>query len=232
MFLKTAVFLFQNRTFTTVTLLIYRFVSITYFINLGLYLYSKSNKPVVEDSTIWKEIKQNDRKALRKLHDKYFHQMYLYASRSTNGNEGLAEELVSDCFIKLWENRKKIEIHESAKHFLFIMLHNHIIDHLRKKKLFTEPLTQDYAVPGDEKFFDDQKQYARLYQAVKKLPDQCRKVLELAIFESLSYQEIAEKLHISKNTVKTQIGRAYKHLREMLDPKDFIFFLIIREKRS
>jgi RNA polymerase sigma-70 factor (ECF subfamily) len=71
-----------------------------------------------------------------------------------------------------------------------------------------------------------------LYQAVKKLPDQCRKVLELSTFESLTYQEIAEKLQISKNTVKTQVGRAYKHLREMLDPKDFNFFLVIRKKKS
>lgn len=158
--------------------------------------------------------------------------MYLYASRSTNGNEGLAEELVSDCFIRLWENRKKIEIHDSVKHYLFVSLHNGIIDHFRKKKLFTEPLKQDFAVPGDEKFFDDQKQYARLYLAVKKLPEQCRNVLELAIFESLTYQEIADKLHISKNTVKTQVGRAYKYLREMLDPKDFNFFLVIRKRRS
>jgi RNA polymerase sigma-70 factor (ECF subfamily) len=186
----------------------------------------------VEDSTIWKDIKQNDKKALRKLHDKYFHQMYLYASKSTKGNEGLAEELVFDCFIKLWENRKRIDIHDSVKHYLFLILHNHIIDHFRKKKLLTVPLADDFKAPGDEKFFDDQKQYARLYLAVKKLPDQCRKVLELSIFESLTYQEIAEKLHISKNTVKTQVGRAYKHLREILDPKDFNFFLVIRKRRS
>ena len=96
----------------------------------------------------------------------------------------------------------------------------------------TEPLEKDFMAPGDEKFFDDQKQYARLYLAMKKLPDQCRKVLELSIFESLSYQEIADQLHISKNTVKTQVGRAYKHLREMLDPKDFNFFLVIRRRRD
>lgn len=186
----------------------------------------------MEDSAIWKEIKHNDKKALRKLHDRYFHQMYLYASKSTNGNEGLAEELVSDCFIKLWENRKTIDIHDSLKHYMFLMLHNHIIDHFRKKRLLTEPLTQEFVAPGDEKFFDDRKQYARLYLAVKKLPDQCRKVLELSIFESLTYQEIAEKLQISKNTVKTQMGRAYKHLREILDPKDFNFFLVINKRKS
>jgi len=207
------------------------FGSYSYPKNKTIFVF-KSNKPVVEDSTIWKDIKRSDKKALRKLHNKYFHQMYLYASKSANGNEGLAEELVSDCFIKLWENRKNIEIRDSVQHYLFLMLHNHIIDHFRKKRMLTEPLGQDFAVPGDEKSFDDQKQYVRLYQAVKNLPDQCRNVLEMAIFESLTYKEIAEKLHISKNTVKTQVGRAYKYLREMLDPKDFNFFLVMWKRKS
>ena len=185
----------------------------------------------MEDKYLWRDIKKGDKLALRKLHEKYFHQMYLYASGSIKGNSGLAEELISDCFIKLWENRKKIDIQTSVKHYLFIMLHNGIIDHFRKRKLLTEPITDDFLAPGDEKEFDDQKQYARLYQAVKKLPDQCRKVLEMAVFESLSYNEIAAKLHISRNTVKTQIGRAYKRLKEMLDPKDFILFLLIGKGR-
>jgi RNA polymerase sigma-70 factor (ECF subfamily) len=181
----------------------------------------------VEDIYLWKYIKQNDKKVLKKLHDKYFYQMYLYAIKTTRGDKELSEELVSDCFIKLWENRKNIDIHYSVKKYLFLVLHNHIIDHYRKKIPITEPLTQDFEAPGDEKFFDDQKQYARLYLAVRNLPCQCRKVLELAIFDSLSYQEIADKLQISKNTVKTQVGRAYKHLRDMLDPTDFNFFLMM-----
>ncbi len=186
----------------------------------------------MEDSLLWRNIKQGDKKALRKLHERYFHQMYLYASKSTNGNKGLAEELVSDCFIKLWENRKGTDIHSSVKNFLFTVLHNAIFDHFRKKKLLTEPLAEDFQAPGDEKEFDDQKQYVRLYLALKKLPEQCRKVLELAVFDSLTYDEIAEKLHISRNTVKTQMGRAYKYLREVLDPKDFNFFLVIKKRRT
>ena len=178
----------------------------------------------MEDIYLWKYIKQNDKEVLRKLHDKYFHQMYLYAIKSTRGDKGLAEELVSDCFIKLWENREKIDIRYSVKKYLFIILHNTIIDHFRKKSLLSEPIEQDFEDPGNENFFDDQKQYARLYLAVKSLPDQCRKVLELTIYDALTYQEIADKLNISKNTVKTQIGRAYKHLRDMLDPTDFNFF--------
>lgn len=193
---------------------------------------NKTNKPVVKDLDLWKNIRNGNKEALKKLHTKYFYQMYLYAIKSTHGNTPLAEELVSDCFINIWEHRKNIEITTSVEHYLFLMLHNHIVDHHRKKRLLTESLSQDFVMPEDEKYFDDQKQYARLYQAVKKLPAQCRKVLELAVYESLTYQEIADNLEISKNTVKTQMGRAYKYLREILDPKDFNFFLVIRKRRN
>jgi DNA-directed RNA polymerase specialized sigma24 family protein len=54
-------------------------------------------------------------------------------------------------------------------------------------------------------------------------------LLEMAVFDSKTYNEIAEELHISKNTVKTQMGRAYKHLKEMLDPKEFSLFIFIRK---
>jgi RNA polymerase sigma-70 factor (family 1) len=182
----------------------------------------------VEHNFLWDEIKKGNKAALKKLHNLYFHQMYLYASRAVNN--GLAEELVSDCFIKLWENRHQIEIHSSLKHYLFVILHNSIIDHIRKKKLLTESLSGEYPVPDNEKEFDEMKQYAHLYRSLQKLPQQCRRILELAVFESLSYNEIAENLHISRNTVKTQMGRAYQTLRQILDPKDFNLFLFIKKR--
>lgn len=193
---------------------------------------NKTNKPVVEDLDLWKNIRDGNKEALKKLHTKYFYQMCLYAIKSTHGNTPLAEELVSDCFIKIWEHRKNIEIKTSVEHYLFLMLHNGIVDHYRKKRVITEPLIKDFTAPASEKEFDDQKHYARLYKAVKKLSPQCRKVLELAVYESMTYQEIADALNISRNTVKTQMGRAYQHLREMLDPKDFNFFLVARKRNT
>ena len=166
------------------------------------------------------------------LHNRFFHQMCLYAARTLRNTNGLAEEIVDDCFIKLWEHRKEIEIHKSLKHYLFLMLHNAIIDNIRKKKLVTEPLADDFPIPGDEKDFDDQKKYANLYKALKKLPEQRRRVLELAIYESKTYNEIAEELNISKNTVKTQMGRAYKQLKEILDPKEFSLFILVRKTNA
>jgi RNA polymerase sigma-70 factor (family 1) len=182
----------------------------------------------MEESQLWEGVKSGNLNSLNRLHVKYFHQMCLYARKSTTDTQ-LVEELVSDCFIKIWENRNKIEIRISIKHYLFLMLRNAIIDHYRIKQLNITGV-EVFPEIADESYFDEQKQYANLYKAMEKLPEQRRKILELAVFEKLTYNEIGEKLGISRNTVKTQIGRAYRFLKETLDPKEFYLFYFFRKK--
>ena len=182
------------------------------------------------EERIWEKIKAGDKKALTDLHDLYFHQMCLYAYKVCKSPE-VVEELVSDCFIKIWENRKKIEIRRSLKSYIFLMLRNGIIDFHRKKQVFYESLDIVLEIP-DEAYFNEQKEYVQLYRAMQKLPEQRRKILELAVFESMSYQQIGELLNISKNTVRTQVYRSYHHLKEALNPKDFYFFHFLNKKST
>ena len=184
----------------------------------------------MEDKRLWKYIKTGDKQALNKLHEKYFHQMCLYAHKSTD-NSGIVEELVSDCFIKIWENRNKINIKISVKNYIFLILRNSIIDYFRKKQIHQETI-DDFPEITDESYFDEQKDYALLYKALENLPEQRRRILELAVFESLSYKQIADKLNISRNTVKTQITRAYRFLKELLDPKDFYLLYFFSQKKG
>ena len=151
--------------------------------------------------------------------------MCLYALKSTS-EEGLVEELVSDCFINIWENRGKIVIKSSVKNYIFLILRNSMIDFYRKKRILTEPI-ENISEPADEEYFDEQAQYAKLYATLENLPPQQRTILKLVVFDSLSYKEIAEKLNISKNTIKTQVARAYRLLKERLDPNDFYLFLFL-----
>lgn len=59
-----------------------------------------------DDWEIWEQIRQGDTQALKMLHNRYFSQMNLYA-RKIAGDHYPAEEIVSDCFIKLWTRRSK-----------------------------------------------------------------------------------------------------------------------------
>ncbi len=182
-----------------------------------------------DDLSLWNKIRNSgDTQALKILHDRYYYQLYFYARKIYNNAYEL-DEAVADCFIKLWTKRQDILIDRSVRSYLFLMLRNGLIDSHRKKKgiLFSEV----NALPEipEESFESEADQFARLYMAMDKLPEQRRKILELAVYDSATYNQIAEKLNISVNTVKTQIGRAYRFLKEELDPKSFQLLFILRK---
>lgn len=179
------------------------------------------------DQHIWEGIVNGNADFLRHLHDKYYNQLWLWADRFIN-DKTLTEELVSDCFIKLWNHRKQIIIERSIKSYLYLMVRNRIISHLRSSKNKTEISIDLIPDIPDEAVMDDQEFYSELYDAINKIPEQRRRILELAVFESLTYKEIAAKLGISVNTVKTQMGRAYKFLKEELDPKSLILIQLLQ----
>ncbi|MDX1283363.1 MAG: RNA polymerase sigma-70 factor [Draconibacterium sp.] len=183
----------------------------------------------MEDNRLWENIKRGDVQALNKLHSIYFKQMCLFARKMVN-DDHLVENIVSDCFIKLWENRKKIQVKTSLKSYIYAILRNQITDYFRSRKEFYE-IPEEASVIPDESVFTEQERYVKLHKVIAKLPEQRKKILELAVFDELSYKEIADNLGISKNTVKTQMARAYKFLKESLEPKDFFLFYFAKKKR-
>ena len=181
----------------------------------------------MNDQLIWGKIVRGDVDGLRILHDKYYQQMWLWGNKYMQDNT-MTEELVSDCFIKLWSQRKQIIIEKSLRSYLFLMLRNNIISHARnEKKHHLIGYDQIPEIPEEENL-NNQDFYADLYRAINRIPEQRRRILELAVFESMTYKEIAAHLNISVNTVKTQMGRAYQFLKEELDPKTFILLQLFR----
>ena len=179
------------------------------------------------DQHIWEGIVGGDVNALRRLHDKYYNQLWLWA-RNFIHDKTVAEEIVSDCFIKLWDHRKQIMIERSLKSYLFLMVRNGLVSYSRNTKKNLSISLDDLPDMPNEESINEQEFYTDLYDAINKIPEQRRKILELAVFDSLTYKEIAERLEISVNTVKTQMGRAYKFLKEELDPKNIILLKFLQ----
>ncbi len=183
----------------------------------------------MDDQQIWSRIVGGNVEALQVLHDRYYYPMWLWTSKYTR-DKTLSEELVSDCFIKLWERRQYIVIEKSLKSYLYLMLRNQIVSLSRQSKnILFVGLDKLPDMPDESEVFRHEY-YASLYKAIQRMPEQRRRILELAAFESLTYKEVAEKLNISVNTVKTQMGRAYQFLKEELDPNHFLLFHVFVEK--
>ena len=130
-----------------------------------------------------------------------------------------AEDIVQDVFVVLWEKRERLNVKTNLSNYFFAAIKNQAINMARR--------TVDKAVPISLVSFDlveeedlqvDEEQMAiEIGRAIGELPVACRRIFSLAYLENYTYQEIAEKLAISKNTVKTQMGIAYQRLRIKLE---------------
>jgi len=174
-----------------------------------------------DNNHIVKDLQQGDHKIFNDLFECYYHPMCSFISHIIT-EKSTVEDIVTDCFIKLWEDRKFIKINNSIQNYLLTAAKNSAISHLRKNKI------QQVDIEKISRFLLDEEPlivkeadiYNKLYDAINKLPEQRRRILKLATFEGKSYARISEELQISVNTVKTQISRAYRFLRSELDTSD------------
>ncbi|HPT21728.1 MAG TPA: RNA polymerase sigma-70 factor [Bacteroidales bacterium] len=177
----------------------------------------------------WQKIRNGDVGALEKVYKTSFRPLVRYADEIT-GHQQQSEEVVQDVLLKIWENRLEISVKESFKSYLFKSVHNHalnIVRHQMARKetvniLSSEEALQfisdnyennDYLI---EKIFSDETGEI-IKQAIDELPEQCRRIFRLSRFDSLSNEEIAAKLGLSENTVKTHIYRALQKITAALE---------------
>jgi len=183
---------------------------------------------------LWNRIKENDVKALEMAFNKFYGPLCLYANQVVNSDE-IAQEIVSDLFLKIWEKREYIEITHCLCSYLYRSVQNASLDYLKssksvERKRWIEINEQINMIIGDDEEYILNKLALAdvendVYAAINQLPKQCREIFCLSRFESLTYIEIANRLNLSINTVKTQICRALDFLRNHL--KEYIKFIII-----
>lgn len=159
----------------------------------------------------------------------YFEQLYAGLCFFAEGfvkNKDIGEDLVQDAFVKLWEKFNDFHSPDAVKAFLYRSIRNAAINYLKHIEVEQKHLNTNLQELRSEQFFLHQvieKETHRLiYSAIDELPERCREILLLSINGNKN-QEIAEKLNISPNTVKTQKAIAYKELRLKL--QDIYAFL-------
>ena len=177
----------------------------------------------------------DDQKAFEYLFHLYYSPLCNYTFGFVK-NHSDAEDLVNDCFFELWKNRKTLVIQSSVKSYLYISARNKSVNFLKKKsshqrylKNQSYPFTfQNEITHHTELLFKQENLEDRMKKAIDRLPAQCRQIFYLNRFEGMKYREIAQKLNLAETTIKTQIARALKSLRDDLDELKSSFFLFFR----
>ena len=153
------------------------------------------------------------------IHQSLSGQLYHYIFKLTN-DSFKAEEITQEAFIKLWENRVKLEGVKHVKPYLYSIAKNLLIDDFNiTKKKRAQILTSDYVESKNPlTILEYEELDGVLNLAISSLNGIPKKVYSLSREEKLSYQEISEVLGISKVAVKKQMMKALDMLRKKIHP--------------
>jgi len=172
-------------------------------------------------------INKGDLSAFQWLYAQYYAALCIYAKRFTRDKE-VAEEVVQDIFLKLWEQQGQHTITGSIKAYLFTAVRNRCLDHLKHLQIvnkFNTHYTNLLKEAEDLYIFSQESGEAimiadefekSVQDAIDSLPEQCRKIFTLSRFEGLRHRDIAENLGVKLNTVQKQMSIALEKLRGAL----------------
>lgn len=167
------------------------------------------------------QINQLDAFAFRVLYKKYYRALVVYAINIL-GESQAAEDVVQDLFSVIWERKQPFHSLSSLNVYLYNSVRNSSLDYLRHKdveNIYLQKVESEYQRFGfdaeDEEGFFSEEIYRQLFITIDALPARCRKIF-LMYLDGKKNEEIADTLHISIETVKTQKKRAMAFLRKEL----------------
>jgi RNA polymerase sigma-70 factor, ECF subfamily len=136
-------------------------------------------------------------------------------------NTALAEEIVQEKFMFLWERKDTLEIRNSYESFMFTAVRNQSIDYLRSRaakiSLAQEELSDELHDDADPlKSIEYQEFEKAINQIIESLPEKCFIIFSLKRFGGLKNHEIAKKLKISEKTVLNQLTKAKRLVKSAL----------------
>ena len=170
----------------------------------------------------------------KQLFNQYYPALCAFALKYLH-NKQEAEDVVCGLFVHLWEQRAILQIYGKMDSYLISAVHNRCLNVLRTQaskraqheqyRLSIESVG-DYAFASEaEQHFDQENLQHLLAAFIRSLPRKCAEIFVLNREQNLSYQEIADHLHINIGTVKTQMFRATKKLQKAFKAYTFSLFL-------
>ncbi|MBO9572471.1 MAG: sigma-70 family RNA polymerase sigma factor [Chitinophagaceae bacterium] len=171
------------------------------------------------DEQLVQLLKQSDEAAYTELYHRYWKKMFYKAGQKLN-NLPVAEEIIQDIFLDIWNRRASIELSANFSHYLASALKYKVINQQAKEYRELQYQRAHTLSPGQfdnstTDYLEARELQKRIAELVAKLPEKCRLVYQFKQ-QGLTQQQISREMNISENTVETHIGRALKNLRTNL----------------
>lgn len=193
--------------------------------------WNLTEDPLYQDQALILQSIQGDVQAFGRLYELHRDKVFAFAFVLTKSKD-IAEETVQEVFLKLWEKRRQITPGHSFPAYLRTITYHQVLSFFRKVKRDQSLQQQLYhhmqelARSGADALID--KELSRLYhEAVECLPPQKKEIYRLSREANMSYDEIAEKMGLSKNTVRNHMTAAIQLVRRYVKEHRDTGYLVI-----
>jgi len=160
---------------------------------------------------------EDSTEAFGQLYMAYMQHLLQFA-KSIIRNHELAEEIVSDVFIRIWQNRKKVADIDNLKLYLYVSTKNTALNylsrHFRKQSLSLDEMTVNLSTASynPEELLITSEAVKRIEHEIRQLPPRCKLIFKLVKEDGLKYNDIAHLLNISVKTIDSQMAIAVKKI--------------------
>lgn len=174
--------------------------------------------PQYDEKTLLSQIAKGDEVAFRSLFLHWQQLLAGYVFRITESRE-LTEDIIQDVFLKIWITRESLTEINNFKHFLLVVSRNQAFDvmkKLMKQEVLKRTLEKENRPVNFNENYEADNKSSIIDQAIDNLPPRRKEVWLLSRHERLTYNEIAEKLGISRESVKTHLKLATSSISEFI----------------
>jgi len=176
----------------------------------------------LDSKIILGEIQKKNHFVFRRLFDGLYHELVVYANGYLFDKDS-SEDVVQEVFACLWEKSNKIDIETNLRSYLYAMVRNRCFNILKAIKIthvskITEVISNNEASYSPDWFPEDEKQllYEQVLKMIDNFPLKMRNIAKLRFVDNYRFNEIADELNVSVNTVKTQLRRAKMRLGKLV----------------
>lgn len=190
---------------------------------------------VQSDTTAEKELmhrlRKGEEKAFSAIYEMHVKQLMAFTLRTAR-SKSLAEDVVHDVFVKIWDNREQIDPELPFRPYLYTVARRHLLNLLKRAAHESSIVTEMFQQAAmSENFTEEEIVYNESNQLIKEaiaqLPAQRKRVFELCRIEGLTYKQAAEQLGISQGTVNDHMVKALRSVKEYLKLRSVVALLLL-----
>jgi len=188
-----------------------------------------SNYSTFTDQKLAELLRIGDHMAFTEIYNRFFGLLYIHAVRRLN-DEDEASDLIQELFTSIWDKRNSFLLSGSLSSYLYTSIRNRMLNNFEHKKVADKYIESLAGYEDLDYTYADHKIRERdlrklIEKEIDHLPEPMRQIFLMSRMEHLSHKEIAEKLDVSEQAVKSHVKRALKILRVKLGLYGFLLCL-------